>query len=231
MKYTYKTPVDLASIIEELKSGKCETFAIYNGNNGRRLKYDFESGKATLLMQDDNIEQINPNYVGKSVEVEVVPEVVEEVEDTENTEIAETADNKESLDQVYEDSNDADDAESPLNICSSSSEDDAETPSDETEVEVTPESVENEVIDESEVEDTENVTDSPSDEIDKLKAEIALLNSQLDAQKVIINDYETQINKLGDVITGMKESAQSVEFLVDQLAVKGYTVSITRSVQ
>lgn len=187
MVYTYKTPSELAAIIETIKEGEYPQFAIYDANTGRRLKYDFESGKATLLLHDDGIMQDNPFY--KSIE-----------------------DDKDVL---------------------------IEDPSAKimkTEEELTP--------DPESITGSDSIKDAEGSNVDEFKTEVNDYNELLTrykeletSYKIVKDDNDSLNNKLNSVmnsmeelnsiINGLKDNINRTEFLVNQLVLKGYTVSVS----
>ena len=229
MEYKFRTGEELRSIIAEIEKGEYPTFLIYN-EKGRRVKYDFDTHKALVLLQDDKVPQVNPFYKEPEqvvVEEEVVEEspAEEEVVESPAEEVVEDL-QKEELpkeEEVTLDENTQDSEETP---CEGEP---AEELTTEEEVVVTkePESEENHQDDEVEDTKSEEIPSSLyEDRISELEADIEEKDERI---RNLLNENKSLVDKIVDLEVSSEEEVEfTTDQLVDELVKKGYKVTISK---
>lgn len=196
MIYTIKEASELKPIIDELKLGKHETFSIYLGN--RKVKYNFDTGVANILLNDDGVEQTNPYYVAPVVDTNVLDEVVT---DEVQSEV--------STDEV----NVAIDVDEDL---------DDSTKVEEVDQVTIDELFENdsEEVTTTEVDDTQSaVLEELQNELSELRVTVDNLNSELSSKNEYILELESKLNC---------DNTPNTDELIDMLVDTGYKVTISK---
>ena len=236
MEYKFRTGEELRSIIAEIEKGEYPTFLIYN-EKGRRVKYDFDTHKALVLLQDDKVPQVNPFYKEPEqvvVEEEVVEEspAEEEVVELPAEEVVEDLQKEElpkeevTLDENTQDSEETPCEDEPAEELTAEEE---LTEAPQEEVVVTEESESEENHQDGEVEDTKSEeipTSLYEDRISELEADI---NEKDERIRNLLNENKSLVDKIVDLEVSSKEEVEfTTDQLIDELVKKGYKVTISK---
>lgn len=236
--YTYHNTSELQGIIDHLKEGHDPDFRIYSAE-GRRLRYDFNTNSATLMITDDNVPQVNPYYKAPYSAPEMLKVVEEQVQADESTEdgkvpvgsAGEVLEGTELIDDdevVLEESDEmkvSTEEGVQLGGFTESDDEDGEVYEDEGGDDYYPDEVVDDEID-YEYEELRNENESLKQVNEELKSDLTEVNEKLIEANKELSIVHGKIEQLD------KENSQyrnmSTDDYVNILVSKGYKVELTK---